>query len=151
MSFNKVHEARGPHDPSNGHHHAINPHPLNHAKLAGVLTRSVIDQKLLITGDVEGNGELLVEGKVAGNIRCAQLLVGNNGMITGNVSADEVVVRGEVNGTIRANRVILQDSARVNGEVFHKLLTIEAGAHFEGAARRSNKSMKAEALNPCAA
>jgi cytoskeletal protein CcmA (bactofilin family) len=140
MLFNKMQdEARLPHNFSNGHCHATSPHPLDQAKLAGVRNHSVIDQRLQITGDVEGDGELLVDGKVEGNIRCAQLLVGNKGMITGNVTADEVVVRGEVNGTIRANRVILQDRARVNGEVFHKLLTIEAGAHFEGEARRSNK------------
>jgi cytoskeletal protein CcmA (bactofilin family) len=101
-------------------------------------TRSVIDRRLLVTGDLEGRGELQVEGKVEGNIRCALLVVGSEGIISGNVTADEVVVRGEINGTIRANSVVLQDRARVNSEIFHKLLRIEAGVCFEGLARRSS-------------
>jgi cytoskeletal protein CcmA (bactofilin family) len=65
-------------------------------------------------------------------------LVGKEGMIIGNVIADEVVVRGQVRGTIRAYRVIFQDKARVYSDVFHKMLTIEEGACFEGQVRRSN-------------
>jgi cytoskeletal protein CcmA (bactofilin family) len=108
------------------------------ARPARAATRSVIDRRLLVTGDLEGRGELQVEGKVEGNIRCALVVVGSEGIIAGNVTADEVVVRGEIKGTIRANSVVLQDRARVNSEIFHKLLSIEAGACFEGQARRSS-------------
>jgi cytoskeletal protein CcmA (bactofilin family) len=101
-----------------------------------------------VTGDLEGRGELQVEGRVEGNIRCALLLVGNEGIITGNVTADEVVVRGEIKGTIRANSVVLQDRARVNSEIFHKLLSIEAGVCFEGQARRSNDPTNIDAWSP---
>ena len=89
-----------------------------------------------------------VEGRVEGNIRCALLLVGNEGIINGNVTADEVVVRGEIKGTIRAYSVVLQDRARVNSEIFHKLLSVEAGACFEGQVRRSNDPTNIEALGP---
>jgi cytoskeletal protein CcmA (bactofilin family) len=143
---------RLPHDFSSSHRHVASPRPLDQtptpAKLAGVQTRSVIDQRLLITGDLEGDCELLVEGRVKGNIRCTHVLVGKDGRIIGNVTANEVVVRGEVNGTIHADSVILQHNARVDGEVSHKMLTIEAGAYFEGRAHRSNNPMNAEALNP---
>jgi cytoskeletal protein CcmA (bactofilin family) len=114
----------------------------------GATNRSVIDRRLLVTGDLEGRGELQVEGRIEGNIRCALLLVGDEGIITGNVTADEVVVRGEIKGTIRANSVALQERARVNSEIFHKLLSIEAGVCFEGQARRSNDPTNIEALGP---
>jgi cytoskeletal protein CcmA (bactofilin family) len=114
-------------------------------------TRSLIDRRLHVTGDLEGRGELHVEGKVEGNIRCALLVVGSQGMITGNVTADEVVVRGELKGTIRANSVVLQDRARVNSEIFHKLLSIEAGVCFEGLARRSSDPTHIGGVGPCLA
>jgi cytoskeletal protein CcmA (bactofilin family) len=153
MLFNKREgESLLPHDLSGKPHPVPGPRPLDQAtrpaRRPGATKRSVIDRRLLVTGDLEGRGELQVEGRVEGNIRCALLLVGNEGIINGNVTADEVVVRGEIKGTIRAYSVVLQDRARVNSEIFHKLLSIEAGACFEGQVRRSNDPTNIEALGP---
>jgi cytoskeletal protein CcmA (bactofilin family) len=127
----------------NSYRHAAGPRPLDQALTFEA--RSVIDQRLLITGDLGGDGELQVDGKVAGNIRCGHLLVGKERTINGNVIADQVVVRGRVRGTIRADRVIFQDKARVRGDVFYKALTIEEGAYFQGHAHYCNDPMNIEA------
>jgi len=151
MLFNKREgEGRLPPDFSGKPHPVAGPRPPGQAiaRSIGAANRSVIDRRLLVTGDLEGRGELQVEGKVEGNIRCALLLVGNEGIITGNVTADEVVVRGEIKGTIRANSVVLQDRARVNSEIFHKSLSIEAGVFFEGHVRRSDDPTNIEPLGP---
>ena len=153
MLFNKREgEGRLPYDLSGKPHPVPGPRPpdqaIRPARPTRATNRSVIDRRLLVTGDLEGGGELQVEGRVEGNIRCAVLWVGSEGIITGNVTADEVVVRGEIKGTIRANSVVLQDRARVNSEIFHKLLSVEAGVCFEGQARRSNDPTNIEALGP---
>jgi len=98
-------------------------------------TRSVVDNWLVISGNVEGDGELQVDGQVHGNIRCTHLTVGNKATVTGNITADEVVVRGRVRGLIGANRVVLTDGAHVEGDIYHKKLTIEEGACFDGVSR----------------
>src|SRR5204863_7358219 len=85
-----------------------------------------------------------VDGQIHGDIRCAHLTVGRDAQVNGNITAEEVVVRGKVMGTIRANRVILQDSAHVESEIFHKKLSIEEGACFEGTSRRSDDPLNAE-------
>jgi cytoskeletal protein CcmA (bactofilin family) len=105
--------------------------PLKH----GGPVRSVVDGWLRITGDLEGDGELEIEGHVVGNVRCKQLVVGSKAVVDGNITADQVVIRGKVNGVIRANYVMLQHGARVDSEIFHKELAIEAGAQFEGSSR----------------
>jgi cytoskeletal protein CcmA (bactofilin family) len=123
---------------------ANNRHPVNSSpdrtpstsqKPSSAGTHSVIDPWLLITGDLAGDGELQVDGKVNGNIRCARLVVGKDGAINRCVTADEVIVRGGVKGVIRAHRVTLLDSARVESDIFHKTLTVEAGACFQGEVR----------------
>jgi cytoskeletal protein CcmA (bactofilin family) len=38
--------------------------------------------------------------------------------------------------------VILQDSARVESEIFHKTLSVDEGASFDGQSRRSQDPMK---------
>jgi len=109
-------------------------------------TRSVIDAWLSITGNLSSEGEVQVDGQIVGDIRCTHLTVGKDAVINGNITAEEVVVRGKVAGTIRSHRVILQDSARVESEIFHKLLSIEEGASFEGVSRMRENPMTAEVV-----
>jgi cytoskeletal protein CcmA (bactofilin family) len=118
--------------------HAVSPLPPDHLqppKPRKAQTRSVIDPGLVITGLLEGDGELQVDGQVRGDIRCTHLTVGNKATISGNIAADEVVVRGKVKGVIGANRVVLADGAHVESQIFHKRLAIEEGARFDGEAR----------------
>src|SRR5688572_32713628 len=99
---------------------------------AGSPTQSVIDAWLTITGNLESQGDVRVEGQVAGDIRCANLVVGRDATISGDIVAEEAMVRGKVKGTIRANRVILQDTACVESAIYHKVLSVDEGATFDG-------------------
>jgi cytoskeletal protein CcmA (bactofilin family) len=115
-------------------------------KSASAPTRSVIDAWLTINGNLESEGEVQVDGKVNGDLRCAHLIVGKDASISGNIIAEEVIVRGKVKGVIRANRVTLQDTSVVESEIFHKSLAIEQGACFEGQSRRREEPMMAEIM-----
>jgi len=130
--------------PSTGAASASEPAIAVARNIKGVPTRSVIDAWLQITGDLQSEGEVLVDGQVHGDIRCAHLTVGREAHVAGNITAEEVVVRGKVTGLIRANRVILQDSAQVDSEIVHKRLAIEEGATFEGRARRCEDPLSAD-------
>jgi cytoskeletal protein CcmA (bactofilin family) len=99
---------------------------------AGSPTQSVVDAWLTITGNLESQGDVRVEGQIAGDIRCANLVVGRDAMVTGDIVAEEAIVRGKVKGTIRANRVILQDTACVESAIYHKVLSVDEGATFDG-------------------
>ena len=65
--------------------------------------------------------------------------------------ADDVVVNGRVVGRVRGLKVRLTATARVEGDIIHKTIAIESGAHFEGSVQRqdnpldtSGKSAKAK-------
>jgi cytoskeletal protein CcmA (bactofilin family) len=107
-------------------------------------TRSVIDSWLTIRGDLESEGEVQIEGRVEGDIRCQHLVVGKDAVVIGNIVAEEVIVRGKVKGTIRAYTVTLQDTAVVESEIYHKSLAVEQGACFDGHSRRRDEPMKAD-------
>ena len=98
-------------------------------------SRAIIDACLQIDGNLTTEGEVQVDGRINGNIRCAHLTVGREAVITGDITAEEIVVRGKVTGIIRGNRVILQDGAQVESEIFQSKLTIEEGANFKGMIR----------------
>ena len=150
MLFNKKPEEEFMHDfstakrPSTIASAVVEPATSAVRKANGAPTRSVIDAWLTITGNLQSEGEVQVDGQIQGDIRCAHLTVGRDAMVNGNITAEEVVVRGKVKGVIRANRVILQDSAQVDSEIFHKKLSIEEGACFEGISRRREDPLNAE-------
>jgi cytoskeletal protein CcmA (bactofilin family) len=102
---------------------------------------SVIGADLTITGNLECKGELQIDGKVDGDIHAQRIIIGQGAHTTGNLVAEAVEVRGGVQGSIRGNAVAFQSSSRVEADVFHRTLTIEQGAFFEGKSRRSNDPM----------
>jgi cytoskeletal protein CcmA (bactofilin family) len=64
------------------------------------------------------------------------LTVGETALIKGEVIADDIVVNGRVVGKIRGLKVRLTATARVEGDIIHKTIAIESGAHFEGSVQR---------------
>jgi cytoskeletal protein CcmA (bactofilin family) len=98
---------------------------------------SIIASGMRITGDVETNGTLKIDGRIEGSVTGArQLLLGRGGVIQGNVHAGEVVVGGEVHGSIAADeRLELQNSAVVNGDIDTKSIVVLEGARINGAVR----------------
>jgi cytoskeletal protein CcmA (bactofilin family) len=107
--------------------------------------RCVIDAGLVITGNLESERDVQLDGQLHGDIRCCQLIISRDAMIDGNIVAAEVVVRGKVKGIIHADQVMLQDTARVESEIFHKSLIIEEGACFDGETHRTDRSAGADA------
>ena len=73
-----------------------------------------------------------------GDIRAHLLTVGEGATVKGECVADDVVVNGRVVGCVRGLKVRLTASARVEGDIIHKTIAIESGAHFEGSVKRED-------------
>jgi len=61
--------------------------------------------------------------------------------VEGDVVAEELTIGGQVKGTIHANRVKLNSTAVVEGEIFHRSLSIEENARFEGSSKREDDAV----------
>src|SRR5215510_4731156 len=99
-------------------------------------TRSCIGSGMSIVGNIECNGPAQVFGRVKGELRASDLLIGDGAEIEGSVIAQDLTICGRVKGTIRAVRVKLQDGGSVEGDIFHRSLSIDENSLFEGASRR---------------
>jgi cytoskeletal protein CcmA (bactofilin family) len=97
---------------------------------------SVLSSDLTILGNVQSSGDIQVEGIVEGDVRAQMLIVGETATVKGEVIAEEVVVHGRVIGRLRGLKVRLSSSARCEGDIVHKTIAIESGAHFEGSVQR---------------
>lgn len=93
---------------------------------------SLLAEGMTIRGDIVTEGDVHLDGAVDGDVSVGRLILGGTGAVTGVVTAESVEIRGRVTGTISARQVRLCASARVDGDIRHTELAIEAGAHFEG-------------------
>ena len=99
-------------------------------------TSSCIGSAMSIVGNIECNGPVQVFGRIKGELRASDLLIGDGAQIEGSVIAQDVTVCGGVKGTIHAVRVKLQDGGAVEGDIFHRSLSIDENSLFEGSSRR---------------
>ena len=97
---------------------------------------SVLSPDLTITGNVKTTGDIQIEGTIEGDIRAHLLTVGEGATVKGECMADDVVVNGRIVGRVRGLKVRLTSTARVEGDIIHKTIAIESGAHFEGSVQR---------------
>jgi cytoskeletal protein CcmA (bactofilin family) len=105
---------------------------------------SIVDECLTMKGDLESAGDILVKGKVIGNIKCKLLIVDTDASVEGGVVAEEVVIRGRTKGTVRANRVKLEKTAIVDSEICHQTFAAEEGARVKGALKFSDEPLTAQ-------
>ena len=70
------------------------------------------------------------------NSRAARAAKRNTQQVT--FAADDVIINGNVIGCVRGLKVRLTNKARVQGDIIHKAIAIESGAHFEGTVQRSD-------------
>lgn len=92
---------------------------------------SIIGSTCNIAGNVVGQGELQIDGRIEGNVQCDSLVVGDSGMITGEICADTVLVLGTVTGQIKARTIELASTARIFGDVVYDNLAVATGALVE--------------------
>jgi len=87
-----------------------------------------------IVGRVSGDGNLVVEGHVEGEIAVrGDLTIDSGGSVVSNVEAHSVVVAGSLDGDVNATgAVAVRAGARVRGDLHGTEVTLEEGAQFAG-------------------
>ncbi|WP_376689966.1 bactofilin family protein [Wenzhouxiangella sp. EGI_FJ10409] len=89
-----------------------------------------------LVGDLALSDNLHVDGRIEGTIRSeAEVAVGQEGEIVGDLQADHIVISGKFEGNIDARRLEIVSGGRVDGDLSVAELVIEPGAHFNGNSR----------------
>ena len=133
------------------------PHAVQHRTGPSESGKSVIGNDLKIIGQglkIISQGVLQVDGEIEGDVRAAEVIVGEEGKVTGMVAGRQVIIRGKVSGVICGKTVALQASSGVEGDIYHMSFTIQQGAMFDGRSRRAgndaelNAAMDAKIADP---
>jgi len=95
---------------------------------------TIIGQETTVTGNLQGDEDLTVQGRVEGALSLnATLMVEPSGIVKAEVSVRNALVNGVVVGNITASdSVELTDQARVVGDLTAPRVIIVEGASFRG-------------------
>ena len=98
---------------------------------------NIITDGTLIKGDIKASGDFRLDGTLEGNIELnGKLVVGDSGVVNGNVLCQNANIIGTVNGNLSVKELLsLHATARVRGDILINKLSIEPGAMFSGKCR----------------
>ena len=107
-----------------------------------------IDEGSEIEGQYTFSGTVMLNGRFKGEISTTDtLIIGDKGVMNGDVRAEQVLIRGEVVGNVSAaERVELKRTARVFGDVEAPVVVVEEGVLFEGHCRMTKANPNTEPL-----
>ncbi len=98
-------------------------------------TPATIGPSIQISGDVTGNEDVRIEGRVEGTVSLSDniLTVGKEGQINATVNARAIFVEGKVEGDLKGDeQVVVHSSGNVRGNIVAPRVTLEDGCKFKG-------------------
>jgi cytoskeletal protein CcmA (bactofilin family) len=110
-----------------------------------------IGKSITIQGDLTGNEDLVVDGKVEGKIHLPsnELIIGPDGHVRAEVHAKKVTIIGRVAGNVSASdRIEIQSTGLVEGDVRAPRLAVQEGAVLNGTIDMGTKEARAEKPAP---
>jgi len=98
---------------------------------------TIIGKGTIISGDIESSGNIRIEGKVIGNVKAkSKVVLGDSGIIEGNVFAVNAEIAGEIKGILEASEiVVVKSTGHVNGDIITQKLSVDSGATINGSTR----------------
>ena len=94
-----------------------------------------IGKSIVICGEVKGQEDLIVDGRVEGTVNLAEnrLTIGASADVAADLSAKEILVLGRVQGNVVATgRVELRAGCNLEGDIRALRLAVEDNAVFRG-------------------
>ncbi len=101
---------------------------------ASVGANTIIGAGTTITGDVESNGDIRIDGILKGNLKAkVKILIGPEGVVEGDIEGQQADVLGKVVGKIKVKELLhLRGKAILHGDIFAGKLQIEPTVTFNG-------------------
>ncbi len=99
---------------------------------------TIIAEGTQVEGNFNISGNLFIDGQIQGDVRSdhskeAIVSVGLNGQVNGNLFAPFIVIFGHVKGDVHAaERIELKPGAKVEGDLYYKVIEMNAGSEVNG-------------------
>jgi len=95
---------------------------------------TIIGASIKVKGNFHGEGNIVVEGQLEGNLRTeANLFIGDKAKVVANIEANDAIINGEVKGSLKIHQYLaLGPTAKIIGDINYAEISIEKGAIING-------------------
>jgi len=102
-------------------------------------TINIIGNGTSITGDIQGEGDIRVDGNLKGTlITKGRVVIGPTGVFSGEITCRNADVSGKVDGKIKVSELLsLKSTSKFSGDIITNKLAIEPNAIFTGTCNMS--------------
>ncbi len=104
------------------------------AETSGTNAASLISAGTTLTGDLNSNADLRIDGTLVGNINStAKVIIGANGTVKGDINGQQADILGRVTGAVKVKELLqLKGSSVIQGNIHAGKLQVEPTATFNG-------------------
>lgn len=109
--------------------------PKPRASQSGATGGAVIGNSIKIDGEVSGDEDLVIHGRVKGRVKLPghKLRIGSKGRLEARARARSIEVEGHVKGDLIADQeIVIRRSGKVEGNLVAPRVGLEEGARFKG-------------------
>lgn len=94
---------------------------------------TLISEGCIFDGNIKAPAFVRIDGQVTGNVTIDEgLILGEKGMVAGNILTKEMVVYGTIKGDIDTHSLEIKSSGKITGEIKTQKLLVENGAVYNG-------------------
>ena len=94
---------------------------------------TVIAEQCTLEGDLTAQNSIKLDGRIHGTLRCeGSAVIGETGLVKGDVYASDLLVLGRLEGNVHAGRLHLQSTAQIQSNIEAETLQVNPGARYQG-------------------
>jgi cytoskeletal protein CcmA (bactofilin family) len=90
---------------------------------------SILDNGLIINGEIDCDGEIIVRGQIKGSVKAETLVIAETGSVEADCTADGVIIGGTYNGNLTVNGIMkILSTGKCSGKVLCQDMVVENGS-----------------------
>lgn len=109
---------------------------------------TLISEGCKFEGNLSSPSTTKIEGHIVGNLRGESgIIIGDKGVVEGNVNAVDVIIYGTVKGNIKAHKLEIKKTGSLEGDITIEEIITESGSRFNGNCKMGDDKSKSNIID----
>ena len=97
-----------------------------------MLRPTIISEGSSLDGNLTFDGLVHLDGKFKGNLKADKVVVGKNGVFSGNLVANSVNISGAIKGDVTCQAIAIKNGSKVVAKIQYEVIEMQAGTVISG-------------------
>jgi len=108
---------------------------------------TIVSEGSNVKGNIISDGVVHIDGRVDGDVSCAELVIGLKGSVYGVIKTQTLHLYGTLQGKASVDKMFIAKTAKLVGEVAHNSIAIEPGAYIDGRCIRTTANAVVDGID----